>query len=60
VSLGRTYRRHLRSAHGAKMLTATGVRYLVGFVLAIAPVAGTMAGLPPMYARRRLAAGLAD
>lgn len=40
---------------GSEMLAATGVRYLVGFVLAVVLVAGAITGLPMMYARRRLA-----
>lgn len=41
---------------GREMLTAAIVPYLVGLVLTIALVAGGLAGLPMMYARRRLAA----
>lgn len=42
------------SVWGSEMLTAGPVAYLVGFVLAVVLVAGTLAGLPMMYARRRL------
>lgn len=42
------------SVWSRKLLTAGPVPSLVGFVLAFVLVAGTLAGLPLMYARRRL------
>lgn len=45
---------------GIEMLTVEMISLLVVFVLGIVAIAGAITGLPLMYARRRLAAGLAD